>query len=347
MVAAIKKNTLDLTHIAMKGFLKYWEENATEADVMSMDDGEFRNAQTAMEMLYHYIEDRRPLLTNRDFELLAIERPFAVPLSPDDPNLIYIGRWDKVFRWQGKIFLGEHKTTASYKKNGPFRNDFVESFSPNSQIDGYLFAGMVEYGKEVKACWVDAALVHRDIHDGFRFLPVERQFAQIETWLWEVQYWISQVEGNKEVLRGINDPHASYLAAFPKNTVSCTQYGGCPYIDLCKSWSNPADQQTPLGFIKEKWEPFEELKIARGDTAIVRVYEGGMGEISPANESLYDNTRVQEFRTCPRKFYYRHMRDWRPQEDRRPLLFGGAWHAAMDIVWEVLADRTNKAITTS
>jgi hypothetical protein len=271
MVAAVNKDTMTLTKAAMTAFVAYWEQNATNAELMEVESGgrpEFRNAQTATEMVFNYIEERKHTLCRSDFELLDIERPFAVPLDPENPSLIYIGRWDKIFRYQGRIYIGEHKTTSLYKREGPFQNSFVESFSPNSQIDGYLYAGMMEYGRDLKAVWVDAALVHRDVHDGFRFIPVERQFAQIETWLWETTYWINQIEANKSVYGSLANIPASerakleYLPAFPKNTVSCTQYGGCPYLDLCKMWSNPDRHPAPLGFVEEKWEPFDELKIA-------------------------------------------------------------------------------------
>lgn len=339
---ALSKDTMDLVRDAMVAFKRYWEDNAQSASLFESDDGgrpEIRNAQTATEMLFNYIEERKSMLCRSDFELIAIEQPFAVPLDPDDPHLIYIGKLDKVFRYQKRIYLGEHKTTSLYKREGPFQTAFVESFSPNSQIDGYLYAGYHEYGKELKACWIDAALVHKDVHDGFRFIPIERQWAQIDTWLWEVRYWIAQIEANKEVYRGINDPDNEYLAAFPKNTVSCTQYGGCPYLDLCKMWSNPAKHNSPLGFRTEKWEPFDELKLAERSPLILD------REVSQSADNIYDNTRVVEFRTCPRKFYYRHVRDWTPGEDRKPLLFGGAWHAAMDVVWESLCDRKNRTQT--
>jgi hypothetical protein len=351
MVAAVNKDTMTLTKAAMTAFVAYWEENATNAELMEVESGgkpEFRNAQTATEMVFNYIEERKHTLCRSDFELLDIERPFAVPLDPENPSLIYIGRWDKIFRYQGRIYIGEHKTTSLYKREGPFQNSFVESFSPNSQIDGYLYAGMMEYGRDLKAVWVDAALVHRDVHDGFRFIPVERQFAQIETWLWETTYWINQIEANKSVYGSLAHIPASdrakleYLPAFPKNTVSCTQYGGCPYLDLCKMWANPDRHPTPLGFVEEKWEPFDELKIARSNIALVG--KADRADVTPGNDKVYDNTRTSEFRTCPRKFYYRHIRDWRPGEDRRPLLFGGAWHAAMDVVWEVLCDRRNRTM---
>lgn len=356
-MSGVTQDTQDLVRLGMRAFGKYWEANATNSEMFETDsDGkpEFRNAQTAAEMLFNYIEDRKGML-RRDMILLEIEQPFAVPLDPDDESLVYVGRWDKVIlhKPSDKRIIGiEHKTTAMYKKNGPFRNEFIDAFSPNSQIDGYLYSMRMRYGEKVKSIWVDASLVHKDINDGFRFLPVERLFAQVETWLWEVRYWIDQIEVNLEALHqyqvetdarkaypgGHNSKPLEYMPAFPKNTVSCTQYGGCPYLDVCKMYANPETKEVPMGFIEKKWEPFDELLIADTKTFAIGKREVKRDELEKSDR-IYDNTRVAEFRTCPRKYYFRHIRHWKPSEDRRPLLFGGAWHAAMDAIWEKLVPR--------
>ena len=118
---------------------------------------------------------------------------------------------------------------------------FLDSFSPNSQIDGYLHAARILYGDEVKACWIDASLVHKTVHDEFKIIPIERQFTQLDSWLWETRHWIQEIEGNWNALSDhgpenqydmSDDP---YMAAFPKNTGACQDFArSCTYIDLCK-----------------------------------------------------------------------------------------------------------------
>jgi len=337
-MTALSNKTLELVKSSMAEFVSYWEENASETPVDQLTDPitgrpELRNAETAMEMLYNYIEERGPMLCGRDFKLLAVEQPFAVPLDEARPELIYIGRFDKVFKYQGRIYIGEHKTTTSYKKDGPFRFDFVESFSPNSQVDGYLYAAHLTYGDAVKGCWIDAALVHASVHDGFRFIPIDRHLEQLTGWVWETRYWISQIEANASAVDALRSerPNIPYMAAFPKNTTSCTNYGGCPYLDMCKMWSNPEHFEEPDGFAIQKWEPFDELELAKAKRVL------GIDRKVKRRDVLYDNTRVQSFRVCPRAFYYRHIRHFQPLGDRRALLFGGAWHRAMDRVWTELS----------
>ncbi len=260
-----KRDSIEVVEEAMRAFMVRWREEGFP-DIDDFDEETLaaynpRTPMVAMEMLFNYVEDRRSHFS--EIELIAVEKPFAVPLDPNDDSLFYVGRLDKVYRWKrdDRIYIGEHKTTTSYKKDGPFRYDFMDSFSPNSQIDGYLFAAHMLYGKELKAVWIDAALVHKTVHDGFRFIPVERQFAQLEAWLWEAHDWIAKLERDKaDAIDG--DREANYMAAFPKNTSSCNAFTGCQFAELCKTWSNPYGRTPPdTEFKREHWSPFDVLKL--------------------------------------------------------------------------------------
>lgn len=269
----------DIAKEAMKAFLQCWETENDQPnleDFVDMDPEDAkkfkgRTPWTAYEMLAAYVEERRSFIISCE-EVVSVEQPFAVPLHPSDDSYFYVGRIDKVVRRDRKILGIEHKTTSLYRKDGPFRNDFMDSFSPNRQIDGYLHALHMLHGKDAQAIWVDAALVHKNHHDQFRFLPVQRLLAQLDSWLWETQHYISTIEREKEELRSYRDAvdmakkHGSFLTAFPKNTSACTLYGNCPYMDLCKSSANPErdwPDAAPEGFREDKWEPFDELHLEK------------------------------------------------------------------------------------
>ena len=52
---------------------------------------------------------------------------------------------------------------------------------------------------------------------------------------------------------------------------------------------------------------------------------------------FFDNTQVSAHRDCSRLYYYRHVEHLRPDsDDAPPLVFGLAWHSAMDAVWPLL-----------
>jgi hypothetical protein len=48
---------------------------------------------------------------------------------------------------------------------------------------------------------------------------------------------------------------------------------------------------------------------------------------------LYDNTRISAFKACPRLHFFRHVLDLETEQTRAALVFGGAWHKAMDTLW--------------
>jgi hypothetical protein len=262
--------TKEIVEEAFKAFEASWvESGGTPMLEMSPEEATRlapRLPATFLEMLYEYVDARMSIFKDPSFKVLAVEKPFAVPLDPQDDTLFYVGRLDKTFEFKGKRYVGEHKTTSWYKKDGYFRNEFLESFSPNSQIDGYLYAAHVIYGEDLQAVWVDAALVHKTIHDGFAFVPVNRKHAQLDAWLWETRYQIEMIEMNRAALakeREKGEP-GPYLAAFPKNTSNCFAYGrACPYIEQCKGFANPETQEfPPPGMVVSAWSPFDVLKLA-------------------------------------------------------------------------------------
>ena len=166
------------------------------------------------------------------------------------------------------IYIPEHKTTTAYKKNGPFRNEYMDSWSPNSQVDGYLYAGHMLYGQNVKELWVDAALVHKQVHDGFKFIPVNRSISMLDGWLYETRFWIEMIQQETEKLKKLRDSgdsnNLSFLPAFPKNTGACFHYAGCPYRDICKMVNNPEHyDEPPMGYKEEHWSPFDVLELEK------------------------------------------------------------------------------------
>lgn len=250
-----------LAGAAYAAFLDHWcKEGMPHPDEMDYDmvkDISPRTPHQAMEMIVAYIDTRAR--TASDFELLHVERPFAVPIDPNDHTLFYVGKIDKIVKRRNKVLAIEHKTTTAYKKDGPFRSQFLDSFSPNSQVDGYLYTLHMMFPGQVGGVWVDAALVHKQ-EEGFTFIPIERQLQHLDTWLWEVRWWIKQIESQLVEYKEAT-PNHPYLKAFPKNTNSCFNFNtACPYISICKAWPNPKGKDIPPGFNKDIWNPLEHIK---------------------------------------------------------------------------------------
>ena len=222
-----------------------------------------QSPMTALEMIFEYIKQRRKFLES--IELLEIERPFVVPLSPDNPSLMYSGRTDKTFKMNKRVLGTDHKTTSLYAKDGFFRSMYLESFSPNRQLEGYLHSLKMRHGKAAKAVWADLALVHRSVHDGFRFVPVEMQVDHLGAWLWETHQRIEEIRKNKQALREFREAgvDAPFMPCFPKKPEACTLYNRkCGFMDLCRMWANPElFPEVPPGYIEDPWSPFEEYQL--------------------------------------------------------------------------------------
>ena len=238
----------ELPDYALAKFLESWEAQGMKAQ-LSLEDIEKLNPRTpsvAHEMLVGYLNARLSILTQA--ELIACEQPFAVPLP--NSTVWYIGRLDKIVRFNGQLLILEHKTTTEYKKDGGFKTAYVEGWFSDSQVKGYQFGGALFF-PGLKQVWVDAALVHKTAHNFFRFVPVEHSAPLLHEWIKDTNEWVARIKA---------DDTSGY---FPKNENSCMgKYGPCPFLDICRTTSEPQRlTEAPAGYMTEKWEPFELLGL--------------------------------------------------------------------------------------
>ena len=244
----------ELAHAALGGFEKSWVEDSgmKPSAELEFEDIERMGARTppvAHEMYRSYIKARWQVI--REAELLACEQPFAVPM-PDFEDVWYAGRLDKVAKINGELLVIEHKTTTEYKKEGGFRSTYVESWFNDSQCKGYQFGGSLYY-EGLSQVWVDAALVHKSVHDAFRFIPVAHQFPLLAEWIGDTGRWIRRLEADEA------------LNYFPKNEGSCIgKYGACNFLPICRTTADPlALSEVPAGYKVEEWKPFDILKLGQ------------------------------------------------------------------------------------
>lgn len=246
-----------LTALAHDQFMKHWTEAGYPEDMNSVEYDNLapRTPGVAKEMYWHYTQQRWNML--QECEVLAIEQPFAVPL-PGVPNTWYVGRLDKVVKYNGQKIVLEHKTTTLYRINGNFANEYVESWYASSQIKGYQFGGGL-YFEGVDGVWVDAALVHKKVHDAFKFIPVAHHPDLMQEWLTTTVTWAKEVtEATRRFTAGVR-----VQEAFKKNEDSCFgKYGTCQFLDICRTCADPTTLDgPPLGFKEERWEPFNILQL--------------------------------------------------------------------------------------
>lgn len=253
------KNPANLAELAYESFTMTWENHGLKVD-MSYDDMERiapRTPAVAREMLYEYAQARWRML--QASEVFAIERPFAVPL-PGVDGVWYIGRLDKGVVYNGQRLILEHKTTTAYAVNGNFRPDYVECWDVSSQVKGYQFGGSLHFG-EIDSVWVDAALVHKKVHDAFKFIPIKHGYPILQEWVVSTVGWVSDI-----IRETAEYEKLGYLkpGMFKKNEESCYgKYGTCPFINICRTVPDPSQLLEPPGFDVVKWEPFSVLGLDR------------------------------------------------------------------------------------
>lgn len=248
----------DLAELSFMAFQKTWEENNLPVDIpLEMEQMYLpRTPSIAKEMLYNYIDKRWDMLQSCD--VIAVEQPFAVPI-PGMSGHWYIGRLDKTIDFNAQRLVIEHKTTTAYATQGNFRTDYVDSWFMSAQCKGYQFgAGL--FFSNVDGVWVDAALVHKKVHDAFKFIPISHNFTLLQEWIEGTKSWVDQIS-REETLFQIEGRLTPGM--FKKNEESCFgKYGPCPFIDICRSVADPSTlPEVPGGFVHDPWEPFDILGL--------------------------------------------------------------------------------------
>lgn len=259
-----------VVELCMNKFIEHWvSEGLPHPDSMGEDEVKRldpRLPATAEAMLYHYIERRLDIIG--DYDLIEIEKPFIVPL--EEGGFYYAGRIDKLLRHKrtGKYVIIEHKTSSWYAREGGFHKNYLMSFSPNSQVDGYLFGASMLYGEEnIKEALVDAALVHKQHHDIFTFIPISRQFNNLSLWHFETTRYAKEIAQEIEHYQAYQDQleKQDIFTLFPRDTGACFDWmEPCPYLDICSVHANPLhilDRLVEETFVVDHWRPYDELDL--------------------------------------------------------------------------------------
>jgi len=264
--AAHKIDDTTLVAMAMLAFMDTWyehyplEKGNEDSLFASGEDERFpKTPGRAKDMLWHYVRRKRPFIAQ--YEILGVETPFIVPL-PEFTNTFYIGRKDKTYRVEGKGVVDvDHKTS---KADG---QRWADTFFPNSQMDGYMYAGYLIHGDDYWGVEIDGALCQKGSAKsaredyppgiGFMTVPIQRTLGFVESWLWDTTFLIKQIAAHNEMLKACK-PEDIYLRAYEKHTTACGYFKGCEYRQLCKFYENPFSfgEQVPRGFKVSKWSPF-------------------------------------------------------------------------------------------
>ena len=248
---------------AYKAFLEEWTD-AGYPETPSFEDLETDPKRTpirAKNMFIQYYLDMMHIMDG--WALIASEAPFIVPLDDTETKYWYGGRTDKIIASEEGLWLVEHKTSSLYSKSSGFQSAFSDSFSPNSQIEGYMFAlhwlkarGEIKSDLPIVGVIVDAALVHK-VQFYFKRIPIYYDERLVTQWYEEVIQYVHEFDQTLE------------NGKWSRNTDSCQgKYGCCQFVDVCRMYPdhNPllANNQPPQGFAERAWTPYIE-EVPRAD----------------------------------------------------------------------------------
>ena len=146
----------------------------------------------------------------------ALEVRFEVPIPGTEWRLS--GRIDRVTEnADGEILVVDHKTTTL-----TIGEDYYQSFTPNIQFPMYYWGLRQFLGKRVKGVVINAC------QTAVRFTRYGRHLitytdAQLE------EYFAEMVE----ILKTAASYHRD--GQWPRNSMGCSLWGGCPYRRLCSA----------------------------------------------------------------------------------------------------------------
>lgn len=170
----------------------------------------------------------------------AVECSFAVPLGIPHPvdgePLLYGGRFDSLCKTPGgAYFILDDKTASQLGES------WLKQWRLRGQFTGYVW-GSESYGVSISGVLVR----------GVGILKTQTSHAQVieqrENWL--VQKWLVQLRRDVEaMIRCWRENYWDY-----NYDKSCSDFGGCPYLELCQS---PHPERWENQFVSRKWEPLK------------------------------------------------------------------------------------------
>jgi hypothetical protein len=214
-----------------------------------------------LNFLPHYaIEWREKDRLNR---VLYTEIAGAVPIGVANVHF----KMDSIILDEDSLYFSmEHKTGSRLSRS------WIDQWKLKFQVGTYTHVMNCLYPSE--SIWgvvINGAILTSGLKKAgnvqFERVPIRRQLAQMEDWLFEAQKWVLDIQKDTNLL--INDFEwlvgQPTMQCFLKRTCSCTNYSGCEFIDYCISWPNPLQSwdDLPLGYHIRHWDPVEEEKNAK------------------------------------------------------------------------------------
>lgn len=161
------------------------------------------------------------------------------PASASAERFMLSGHLDRLVQYNGGIYVVDRKTTKS-----ALGESFFQQFSPHNQFTLYTIGASVVYEAESSGVIVDAAQI------GAGFSRFQRRFAprnqdQLEEYLDDLKQWLQMAE------------QFAVAKKWPMNETACSNYGGCPFRELCSKPPSVREKFEQSVLVPKVWNPLQ------------------------------------------------------------------------------------------
>jgi CRISPR/Cas system-associated exonuclease Cas4 (RecB family) len=165
----------------------------------------------------------------------AVELSFTL----DVEDFLLCGHLDRVVSMGDSLYVMDQKTTG-----GTIGTYYFDTFSPNTQMSLYSWAGQAILHSPVTGVIIDAAQIAVNWTRFERGITT-RSKSQLEEWFQSAKHHIHAAQ------------HSSRTDFWPMNTASCGNYGGCPFRSLCSRSPQVRENYLKSDYITHNWDPIK------------------------------------------------------------------------------------------
>lgn len=174
----------------------------------------------------------------------AVEYSFQIPLFDLEGQEIYFcGHIDRLATFNDELYVTDLKSTKM-----ALDQRFAKEFKPNQQIAGYVTAAhiMAETVHAIPSkpagAIIDAVQIGVNFSRFARFI-IPFSEHEVNEYILGFEAWVKQARKFSE---------ENY---WPANEISCGQYGGCTFRDICTRPPSERPRMLEANFRKATWDP--------------------------------------------------------------------------------------------
>jgi len=208
-------------------------------------DHKLKNRETLLRSVVWYLEEYRNdvahtliLANGKPAVELSFRFDTGVSCAPGQ-NYLLSGHMDRMVDFGGNHFVMDRKTSGS-----TLGGYYFSQYSPDNQMSLYTLASRVVYDHPVSGVIIDAVQVAVGFSAFSRGITM-RSEGQLDEWLDDTFLTLETARRYAE------------LQHWPMNEMSCNNYGGCAFKNICSK--DPAVREIFLknDFEIRKWNPLE------------------------------------------------------------------------------------------